>query len=95
MNKPMPLDEEEQEILDAYEAGTLKPVTAMGEELARHKDYARATFRKDRQVRLRIANRDFAEIQKRALAEGVSYQSLIGSILHKFVEQRFVEKPAE
>ena len=85
------LDAYEQEILDAFEAGELKSV-ATNVELAALKAAARATAIKDRRVNIRLSSIDLSDIQVRALADGVPYQTLIASVLHKYVSGRLVEK---
>ena len=45
---------------------------------------AKATFRKDRRLNIRISSKDLEAIQKRALVEGLPYQTLIASVLHKY-----------
>lgn len=86
------LDEEEQDILDAFESGKLKPVANIQEEIQRHRQIATATFKKDKRINIRIANRDLSELQKLALVEGIPYQTFITSILHKFVDGKYTEK---
>ncbi len=86
------LDQEEKEILEAFERGELKSVPNKEAELKRHREYAAATFRKDKRINIRISERDLRALQKRALTEGIPYQTLVSSILHKYVEGRFVEK---
>ena len=86
------LDQEEKEILEAFERGELKSVPNKDAELKRHREYAAATFRKDKRINIRISERDLRALQKRALTEGIPYQTLVSSILHKYVEGRFVEK---
>ena len=49
------------------------------------KEYARSTIRKDKRVNIRISERDLKELQRIALREGLAYQTLISSILHKYV----------
>lgn len=48
----------------------------------RYSRYAKATFRKDRRLNIRLSSKDLEAIQKRALAEGLPYQTLISSLLH-------------
>lgn len=88
------LDSEEKEILDAYESGKLKRVRNRDKELKRHKEIAVATFKKDSRINIRISSKDLRALQKRALTEGVPYQTLIASVLHKFVDGRLVEPAA-
>ena len=86
------LDREEVELLDSYEAGEWRTIEGWETEARRYEEYARATFKKDRRVNIRISSRDLEEIQKRALEEGIPYQTLIASILHKYVSGRLVER---
>jgi predicted DNA binding CopG/RHH family protein len=87
------LDPYEEEVLDAYESGALKSV-ATKEELVRFKAAARATAIKDRRVNIRLSSGDLRDIQVRALEEGVPYQTLIASVLHKYVTGRLADRPA-
>lgn len=78
------LDREEQELLDAYESGEFE--SDLDEErreyLAR---VAEETFKKDKRINIRISSRDLEALQRRALEEGLPYQSLVSSVLHKYV----------
>lgn len=87
------IDEYEQEILGAYEKGRLKSVATKG-ELAKFKAAARATAIKDRRVNIRLSSGDLSDIQVKALEEGVPYQTLIASVLHKYVTGRLAERSA-
>ena len=60
-------------------------------ERARYSSYAKATFRKDRRLNIRLSSKDLEAIQKRALAEGLPYQTLIASLLHKYATGRLRE----
>ncbi len=84
------IDKEERAILDAYERGKLRSV-ATKKELAKFKAAARATAIKDRRVNIRLSSNDLREIQARALADGLPYQTLIASVLHKYVTGRLIE----
>lgn len=85
------IDAYEQEILSAFDAGKLKSVATKA-ELDRLKAAARATAVKDRRVNIRLSSIDLSDIQVKALEEGVPYQTLIASVLHKYVSGRLVEK---
>lgn len=84
------LDNEEVEILDAYERGELRSV-ATKDELVRLREIARATGVKDRRINVRMSSVDLREIQARALEEGMPYQTLIASVMHKYVTGRLVD----
>lgn len=85
------VDAYEQELLAAYEKGSLKSV-ATKTELDKFRAAARATAVKDRRVNIRLSSIDLNDIQVRALEEGMPYQTLIASVLHKYVSGRLVEK---
>ena len=86
------LDAYELEVLKAFEKGKLKSV-ATKSELEKLKAAARATAIKDRRVNIRLSSIDLGDIQVKALEEGVPYQTLIASVLHKYVTGRLLEKP--
>lgn len=85
------LDQEEKEILEAFEAGKVKRSRNAAETQRRHKEYAKAMFRKDARINIRLSSKDLRGLQKRALSEGLPYQTLIASVLHKYVEGRLRE----
>ena len=84
------IDEYELEVLTAYEKGELGSVAAK-DEIARIKAAARTTAIKDRRVNIRLSAGDLSDIQVRALEEGMPYQTLIASVLHKYVTGRLTE----
>ncbi len=86
------LDAEEREILEAFETDQLKPIENKVAELKKHREYAAATFKKDQRINIRISSRDLQAIKKRALSEGIPYQTLIASVLHKYVDDRLVDR---
>ena len=84
-------DAYETDILSAYEDGRLKSVATRA-ELAKFKSAARATAINDRRVNIRLSTGDLQDIQAKALAEGLPYQTLIASVLHKYVTGRLSER---
>ena len=87
-------DSYETELLVAYDKGSLKSV-ATKSELAKFKAAARSTGIKDRRVNIRLTSGDLEGIQVKALAEGLPYQTLIASVLHKYVTGRLSERPTK
>ncbi len=81
----------EQEILASFERGEWKPVRNQKGEIARLRAAAEATLLKNKRVNIRISSRDLEGLQARAAEEGVPYQTLMASVLHKFVSGRLVE----
>lgn len=86
------IDEYELEVLNDFEKGQLKSIATKA-ELARFKAAARATAIKDRRINIRLSSGDLNDIQVKALEEGMPYQTLIASILHKYVTGRLAERP--
>ena len=84
------VDAYEREVLSAFEKGSLKSVATKG-ELEKFRVAARATAVKDRRVNIRLSSIDLNDIQIKALQEGMPYQTLIASVLHKYVSGRLVE----
>lgn len=79
------ITKEEKEILDSFDKGEWKSSSNLEKRKTQLKEYARNTIRKDKRVNIRISERDLLELKRIALREGLPYQTLISSILHKFV----------
>ncbi len=90
--KKIILDKEEKEILESYERDEWSPVKNSKKEIQRHREYARRTLQKDKRVNIRISSKDLEDIKAIAIEEGVPYQTLMASVLHKFATGRLVEK---
>jgi predicted DNA binding CopG/RHH family protein len=78
-------DREEKELLESFEKGKWAPVRGKRGRVDRYRQYAEATFRKDRRINIRISAKDLDALKKRALEEGLPYQTLVSSVLHKYV----------
>ena len=87
------LEQEEKDLLDSYERGEWKSVKNLEEEIEKHRGYARQTLKKDKRVNIRISSMVLEELQTMAVEDGMPYQTLISSILHRFVTGRLVERP--
>jgi predicted DNA binding CopG/RHH family protein len=87
------IDAYERDVLRAFEKGKLRSVATKA-ELDAFKAAARATAIKDRRVNIRLSSGDLGDIQVKALEEGVPYQTLIASVLHKYVTGRLAERRA-
>ena len=86
------LNDEEKDLLDSYEAGEWQSLDNLEQEIQTYSEYAQATFKKDKRVNIRISLKDLEAIQKRALEEGLPYQTLISSVLHKYITGRLVDR---
>jgi predicted DNA binding CopG/RHH family protein len=78
------LSKEEKQILDDFEAGQFKSIlTSKRRKILQ--TTAEETFKKDKRINIRISSRDLESLQRRALEEGIPYQTLVSSVLHKYV----------
>lgn len=84
------LNKEERELLASVERGEWKP--ASDREIKRHQRYAENTLRKDRRVNIRLSSKDLEEIQAIAIEDGIPYQTLMTSILHRYASGTLVDK---
>jgi predicted DNA binding CopG/RHH family protein len=85
------LTKEEKEILGSFEKDEWVPVTNLTKRKKELMAYARNTLRKDKRLNIRISERDLLELQKRAVNEGLPYQTYVSSIIHKFINGNLVE----
>ena len=88
----MKLSKQEKEIVESVERGDWRSVRGVKKQMKRYQDYARATVRKDKRVNIRMSEKDLIHIQKKAMEEGLPYQTLISSVLHRYVNGRLVDK---
>lgn len=86
------LTKEEKEILDALESGDLELLPNQKRVLKEHQDAAKAMLKKDKRLNIRISSRDLNALQARAHKEGIPYQTLVSSILHKYVDGQLIEQ---
>ena len=77
-------DKVESELLESVEKGEWRSSGLKARERARFERTAADTLRKDRRVNLRLSSRDLDAIKKRALLEGLPYQTLIASVIHRY-----------
>jgi predicted DNA binding CopG/RHH family protein len=89
--KKIYLDDEEKDIIASIERGEWQSVKNLEKEIKKHQQYARNTLRKDKRVNIRITSRDLEALQARAAEDGIPYQTLMGSVLHRFIEGRLIE----
>jgi predicted DNA binding CopG/RHH family protein len=86
-NSTLELNEYEREIVEAYEKGALVPSKVQSD----FQEIARNTMKKNKKINIRISENDLSSLQRRAAREGIPYQTLIGSVLHKFASGYYKE----
>ena len=85
------LDKYEQEILKSFEKGELKTVENAVERKKKYAQYARNTFQKNKRINIRISEWDLLRLKAKSLEEGIPYQTLVTSLIHKYVMDSTVE----
>ena len=86
--KKFRLDPEEKQILDSFNRGEW---VSKGENLDKFKEAAKQTFAKSRRINFRVSEKDFRGIQVKARAEGIPYQTLVSSVVHKYLSGQLKE----
>ena len=83
---------DERTILARFERGELHSTPGAEREMELARQAARNTFNKTRRVNLRVTERDFNLAHSRAREEGIPYQTLLSSVIHKYLSGRLIEK---
>ena len=86
----MRLTKEEKNLLHSVERGEWRATTKKA-DLLKYQEAARYMMKKDARLNIRISSHDLESLQKRAMEEGLAYQTFVGSLLHKYVTGRLVE----
>ena len=86
------LDDEEKDILASYERGEWRPVKNPKQEKRKLSEYAKNTLQKDKRINIRMSSKDLDQVQVIAAQEGIPYQTLVSSIIHKYVSGYLLEK---
>jgi len=90
--KKIILDDEEKDILGSYERGEWVPVKDPQQEIKKLQQYARNTLQKDKRINIRMSSKDLDQVQVIAAQEGIPYQTLVSSIIHKYVSGYLIER---
>ena len=90
--KKIILDDEEKDILESYERGEWVPVKNAKKEIMKLQQYAKNTLQKDKRINIRMSSKDLDQVQVIAVQEGIPYQILVSSIIHKYVSGYLIER---
>ena len=80
-----PIDEEERDLMESIEKDDWRSVKNLEEEKKKAIAAAQNTLKKDKRINLRLTQKDYHQIQVKAIEEGIPYQTLISSIIHKYL----------
>jgi predicted DNA binding CopG/RHH family protein len=86
-HKYFELTDQEQEILSSFEAGEWKSVSDLSKAKKLYTSYANNTLDKTKNVNLRLSEKTVLKLKAKAIAEGIPYQTLESSVLHKYANQ--------
>ena len=89
------IDQEEKELLESFERGEWVPVPNVEAEKKRYQEAARHSMKKDRRVNIRLSSHDLEAIQRLAVEEGLPYQTLLSSIIHRYATGHLVTRKSE
>ncbi len=81
-------DAAEQQLVEAYEQDEFRPVKNQKAARRAAVEAARRYLRKDARINIRLSAADLGMIKRRAVKEGLPYQTLIASVLHKYASGR-------
>ena len=88
-----PIDQEEEDLMESIERDGWRPVKDLDPEREKAIAAARNTLKKDKRINLRLSQRDYHQIQIRAIEEGIPYQTLISSLIHKYLNGSLTPRP--
>jgi predicted DNA binding CopG/RHH family protein len=88
-----PIDQEEKELMESIERDEWQPVKKIDQEKDKAIAAARNTLKKDKRINLRLTQKDYHQIQIKAIEEGIPYQTLISSLVHKYLNGSLASKP--
>ena len=83
---------EELEIVNYIESGEAKSIDNLEEEKALLKQIVKDNTQKKKQVNFRLLESDLEKLKTKALIEGIPYQTLLSSIIHKFLNGNLTPK---
>jgi predicted DNA binding CopG/RHH family protein len=87
-----PFDKEEQELMESIEKEDWVSVNNLDGEIKKAREAARATFKKSERMNIRMSPKDLEDLKVRALQEGMPYQTLVSSLIRRYLSGRLVEK---
>ena len=88
----MKLTKEEKKLMESLEKDEWKSIPDLKKEIKRSKAYAKATITKDQRMNIRITKKDLEALKVKAIEEGMPYQTLVSSVIHKFLSGQLAER---
>ena len=92
--KKYELDHEEEELSDSFESGEWQSIDNLAEKKKEYEQIAKNALKKNKRINIRISQLDLDNLQRVAMREGIPYQTLISSVIHKYVNN-YLQLPSE
>jgi predicted DNA binding CopG/RHH family protein len=86
------IDNEESDLMKSIEGEQWRPVKDFKKQKVKAVAAAQNTLKKDKRINLRLTQKDYHQIQVKAVEEGIPYQTLISSIIHKYLNGSLTQK---
>ena len=87
-----PIDQEEKDLMESIERDDWRPIKKFDQEKENAIAAARNTLKKNKRINLRLTQKDYHQIQIKAIEEGIPYQTLISSLVHKYLNGSLASK---
>lgn len=87
----MKLDNEEENLLESFEKGEWKSIKGFEKKKAEYQKIAMNTAERNKRINIRLSEKDLANLKAKSLEEGIPYQALVSSIIHKYISGKFKE----
>lgn len=84
------LSKEEKELMASVENEEWVEIDNVIDEKSRYEQIATSTLEKYKEINIKILERDLKELQRISIEEGLTYQTFIASILHKFLNGKLI-----
>jgi predicted DNA binding CopG/RHH family protein len=88
------LDREEQDLLNTFNTGKYKSIVKTKSDLQKYQKIAEHSINRKKRINIRLAEKDLENIKRKAIDEGMPYQTLISSIIHKYTIGKLAERKA-
>jgi len=82
----------EKDILESYENDEWQSSPNLKSDQKKYSQIARNTILKNKRINIRISERDLTKLKSKSVEEGMPYQTLVSSILHKYVSGKIIEQ---
>jgi predicted DNA binding CopG/RHH family protein len=87
-----PYDKNEKALMESIEKEEWVSINNLEEEINKAREAAKATVTKSERMNIRISPNDLRRIKIKAIEEGMPYQTLVSSIIHKYITGRLMEQ---